>query len=111
LGSLNGRLRNFGARRERPLTKTRYVAFGSGGVSDSPKQNVSSNLFAVVGISLSNHAMWCYLQVMWGFNVSQATHCPHAERARRSLPSHGPPTHKPVVSSLSISTLCGAVPI
>jgi hypothetical protein len=87
------------------------VAFGSGGVSDSPKQNVSSKLFAVVGISLSNHAMWCYLQVMWGFNVSQATHCPHAERARRSLPSHGPPTHKPVVSSLTISTVCGAVPI
>jgi hypothetical protein len=39
---------------------------GSGRVSGYPKQNVSSKRFAVVGISLSNHAMWCCLQVMRG---------------------------------------------
>ena len=42
--------------------------------------------------------------------ASQTTQCPQAERARRSWPSQGPPTHRPAMVSLSMATVPGRSP-
>jgi len=42
--------------------------------------------------------------------AGQMTQCPQAERTRRSLPSHGPPVHRPVSVSLFSSTMPGVDP-